>query len=226
MIRTVSFIQRRADIDRGAFRHHYENRHAPLALPKLAGLEHYVRNHVLFDGGPTSVSFDAISEFEYRDRAAFDSMIRFLDGPDGESLRRDELNFMNKPGNSFFHSNRSRITDGLRPPPGSAPKAIAIVRTSRGVSRGALSKHTREVGCDIAAAGNAVHIELDVARDSDPQGEPAWEALLHVWYPGATRGEEALSDLARHLSDLPEHCCLWIREQGNPVTEPEAEPTR
>lgn len=220
MIRTVSFIQRRDDIDRSAFRHHYENRHAPLALPKLAGLEHYVRNHVLFDGGPISVSFDAVSEFEYRDRAAFDSMVQLLNGPDGEMLRRDELKFMNKSGNSFFHSNRSRITNGLRPRPGSTPKAIAILRTSRGTSRGALSKHAREVGCAIAAAGNAVHIELDVARDGDPLGEPAWEALLHVWYPAATRSEEALANLAEHLSDQPEHGCLWIRERGNPVTEP------
>ena len=102
MIRTVAFIQRRDGIDRRSFRNHYENEHVPLATSRLVGLQHYVRNHVIDAYSTEEHAFDAISEFEYADRAAFETTLGLLAGPDGEPLRQDESKFMEKAGNSYF----------------------------------------------------------------------------------------------------------------------------
>ena len=59
MIRTLSLLKRREDLDREAFRRHYEERHVPLALPLLDGLVHYARHHVVREvRGP--IGFDVL----------------------------------------------------------------------------------------------------------------------------------------------------------------------
>ena len=45
-MKTIGLMPRRPDMSRAAFRDHYENRHAPLALGKFP-FEKYVRNHVV-----------------------------------------------------------------------------------------------------------------------------------------------------------------------------------
>ena len=62
MIRTLSLIKRRPDIERAAFREHYETVHAPLALPHMEGLVRYVRYH-LEDELLGDVGFDVVSAF-------------------------------------------------------------------------------------------------------------------------------------------------------------------
>ena len=218
MIRTVAFIQRRRGLGRGAFRDHYEGQHVPLALPRLPGLEHYVRNFVRREDGPAPIAFDAISEFEYRDQAAFGAMSAMLEGTEGDLLRADEARFMNKPGNSFFRSDRLGITTGSRPPPGTSPKAIAVVRSRGATSRRALAEQLGAVGDTIASAAGTVHVEMDVARDGAPSGERAWDALLHVWYCPGTSEEEALGELAERCSRQPQHCRLWIDERGDRIS--------
>ena len=219
MIRTVSFIQRRRDLGRDAFRNHYENRHVPLALPRLPGLDHYVRNFVEREEGPSAIAFDVISEFEYRDKSSFDAMLSMLEGVEGDRLRADEAHFMNKPGNSFFRADRSRITPGPRPAPGTTPKAIATIRSDEATERRALAAQLATAGRAIAAAPETVHVEMDVARDGDPLGAPVWEAVLHVWYRPGTEASPALTELENRLSDRPQHARLWIDERGDRISE-------
>jgi uncharacterized protein (TIGR02118 family) len=213
MIRSVSFIQRRPDLDRADFRRYYEEKHAPLARPHLAGLRHYVRNHILFEHRgehAADVPFDAISEFEYEDHAAFEAMLAMLAGPIGERIRADELNFMHKPGNSYFGAQRSVIGRSARPAPGAQPKAIALLR------RAALAERAAAVGSDLLTGGSAGCVELDVGQPGDPLGAPAWEVVLHVWLDRAATPETALPELAARLTGPGSLRCLWVAEHGEP----------
>ena len=101
MIRTIALIKRLPELDRDAFREHYETRHAPLALPYLDGLQRYVRYHVEADLFG-EVGFDVITAFWYRDKAAVDRTLAFLEGDGGAEIRADELRFMDKKANRFF----------------------------------------------------------------------------------------------------------------------------
>jgi len=101
MIKMLALIKRLSAMDRSDFREHYEERHAPLALPLLEGLSRYVRYHVVSEpfGEP---GFDVLTGFWYRDQAAADRVFTRLEGEEGDPLREDELRFMDKSGNRFF----------------------------------------------------------------------------------------------------------------------------
>jgi uncharacterized protein (TIGR02118 family) len=101
VIKTLSLLKRRPDLDRAAFRHHYETTHAPLALPLMTGLVRYVRYHIEEDLRG-AVGFDVLSAFWYRDAEAVAAMMERLGGEEGKAILADELEFMDKPGNTFF----------------------------------------------------------------------------------------------------------------------------
>ena len=112
VIKTLSLIKRRPDLDRAAFRDHYESIHAPLALPLMRGLERYVRYHVdeVLHG---EILFDVLTAFWYRDAEATREMLAQLDGEAGKAIREDELTFMDKPANTFFTVSERRLQDGI-----------------------------------------------------------------------------------------------------------------
>jgi hypothetical protein len=101
-MKTLALIARRKDIPRDAFRDHYEDVHAPLAIDTLlAGTRRYVRFHLreVLLGEP---GFDVVTGFWYRDAAAALEIGKRLAGSQGEPILRDELTFMDKPANTFF----------------------------------------------------------------------------------------------------------------------------
>ncbi|MCP4905220.1 MAG: EthD domain-containing protein [bacterium] len=101
MIKTLALLKRRPDLDRAAFRHHYETTHAPLALPLMTGLVRYVRYH-LEEDLLGEVGFDVVSAFWYRDARAVATSMEALAGEAGKPILADELEFMDKPKNTFF----------------------------------------------------------------------------------------------------------------------------
>ncbi|HEU4429822.1 MAG TPA: EthD domain-containing protein [Myxococcota bacterium] len=119
-MKTLALIVRKPEISRDAFRAHYEEVHAPLALPLLSGLVRYVRHYVQQDLHGAS-GFDVMTAFTYRDEAALRRVITRLASPTGDALLRDELSFMHKPQNRFFAA-REVAEQGAR---GSAPPPLA-----------------------------------------------------------------------------------------------------
>lgn len=111
MIKTLSLLKRRPDLDRAAFRAHYESTHAPLALPLMTGLVRYVRYHIEEDLRG-AVGFDVLSGFWYRDAEAVAAMMERLQGEEGEAILADELEFMDKPGNTFFPVSERTLVAG------------------------------------------------------------------------------------------------------------------
>ena len=59
-VKTVDFMPRRRDISRARFRNHYEQHHAPLAVP-LFPFARYRRNHLVDQS--IEPGFDCLSEF-------------------------------------------------------------------------------------------------------------------------------------------------------------------
>ena len=111
MIKTLSLIKRRPDLDRAEFRNHYEARHAPLALPHMKGLMRYVRYHIEEDL-VGEVGFDVLSAFWYRDAESIAAMMEVLGGEAGKPILADELEFMDKPANVFFPVSESWLLNG------------------------------------------------------------------------------------------------------------------
>jgi uncharacterized protein (TIGR02118 family) len=101
VIKTLSLIKRRSDLDRAAFRNHYETSHAPLALPLMKGLVRYVRYH-LEEDLLGDVGFDVLSAFWYKDAQAVSNVMETMQGEAGKPILADEQKFMDKPANIFF----------------------------------------------------------------------------------------------------------------------------
>jgi uncharacterized protein (TIGR02118 family) len=206
-MRTVAFLQRRLDLSRDAFRTHYEERHVALALPHLEGLRGYVRNHVCLESSSGPPPFDAISEFEYASVSAFDAMAAHLASGAGDAIREDEFRFMNKPGNSFFASALAATGRGTRPVAGESDKAMAALKLGPGEKREALAARAYNAAAKLEASGAAIASQIDVALAGDPLGPPAFEVVLHFWYPSGADlhvAVEALEDTLRGAGDV--HC--------------------
>jgi len=125
-VKTLALIVRKPGLSREAFRAHYEEVHAPLALPLLEGLVRYVRHYVQQDLHGAS-GLDVVTAFTYRDEAALRGVITRLASPTGDVLLRDELSFMHKPQNRFFAA-REVAEHGSRE---GAPPLACIVLAKR-----------------------------------------------------------------------------------------------
>ena len=102
VIRTLALIVRRTDVSRREFRDHYEEIHAPLALPFMTGLQHYLRNHVAEALSGPEPGFDVMTEFGYARAEDVGHIVGILESPEGDPIRRDELTFMDTQRNTFF----------------------------------------------------------------------------------------------------------------------------
>jgi uncharacterized protein (TIGR02118 family) len=93
VVKTVDFMPRRPDIDRAAFRRHYEERHAPLAVP-LFPFRRYRRNHLVDQA--VEPGFDCVSEFWVSSLAEIGAL---MTGDAGETMRADERSFLDQVAN-------------------------------------------------------------------------------------------------------------------------------
>lgn len=169
MIRTLALIVRRPDVTRRDFRDHYEDVHAPLALPHMPGLEYYLRNHVAEELNGFEPGFDVMTEFGYASAEDVAHILGVLQSPEGEPILRDELTFMDKPRNTFFAIGDPVVVAGGEQPPGSAVKVAALVKNAAAGAFGPLL----EVG-PLRAVTHEVR--------GGPHGEPPWDELAFLWY--------------------------------------------
>ena len=101
-MKTLALIVRRPDHTRQAFRDHYEQIHAPLAMETvMEGTIRYVRHHVRDEihGVP---AFDVVTAFQYRDAAGAAALLKRLETEAGRRIQADEATFMDRDKNGFF----------------------------------------------------------------------------------------------------------------------------
>ena len=139
MLKTISLISRKPDLDRAAFREHYETIHAPLALPHMTGLMRYVRYHVE-EEWVGELESDVLSTFWYRDAESAAEMIKTLSGEAGKPILADELTFMDKPKNTFFTVSERHLESQkggkMSKPNNEAEESIfVLLRNPKGQSR-------------------------------------------------------------------------------------------
>ena len=179
MIRTLVLIVRRPDISRKEFRDHYEDVHAPLAIPSMQGLKHYLRNHVAEALNGVEPGFDVLTEFGYGCAEDVKHIVDLLELPEGAHIRRDELTFMDTQRNTFFAFGDPVVGAGGEEVPEGAVKVAALVKTA---AEGAFAP--------LLAAGPLRAVTHAVL--GGPHGEPPWDEVAFFWYTPGALGDEHL----------------------------------
>jgi uncharacterized protein (TIGR02118 family) len=181
-MKTVGLMPKRQDISRAAFRDHYENRHAPLALGKFP-FEKYVRNH-LVAADPDPIGFDCLSEFWVGDVA---EIHRIMAGPIGDIMREDELRFTDqrKIGPAVAEETHiagpARIVDD-----GITTKEILLIRAAAGVSQEAFGYSVKQWGraLVVGSEGRLIRVTLDTVVPFEGRPFPDFTAILYGWGAG------------------------------------------
>jgi len=181
-VKTVGLMPRRPDITRAAFRDHYENRHAPLALGKFP-FEKYVRNH-LVASSPDPIGFDCLSEFWVGDVA---EIYRIMAGPVGDIMREDELRFTDqrKIGPAVAEETHiagpARIVDD-----GIVNKEILLIRAAPGVAHDIFMDSVRRWGRALVAGsqGQLTRVTLDMVVPFEGRPFPDFNGILYGWGSG------------------------------------------
>ena len=177
MFRNVSLIVRKPGVSRQEFRDHYEDVHAPLAVPFMDGLEHYQRNHVrraLVGGEP---SFDVVSEFGFASVEKAMAMQAVLESEAGQVILDDEATFMDKPRNRFFAVDEPRrVVDG-GPLTRGATKLVVLARAPEGPDAEAFAADA--LPALLERAGDVVRCETHRPLGG-PDGTP-WHGVAFVW---------------------------------------------
>jgi uncharacterized protein (TIGR02118 family) len=182
MMKTIGLMPKRTDISRAAFRDHYENRHAPLALGKFP-FEKYVRNHVVASD-PDPIGFDCLSEFWVEKVAEIHTIMA---GPIGDIMREDELRFTDQRkigpavAEEIHVAGPPRIVDD-----GVTHKEILLIRPSAGVSKGAFVDSAVQWGKVLAAdsAGRLLRVTMDTVVPFEGRPFPDFQAILYGWTAG------------------------------------------
>ena len=141
-------------------------------------------------------------------------MLDMLEGPQGAILRADELHFMHKPGNSFFRAQRDRILGDTRPTPGTAAKAIVLLEAEP-----VAGPEVRDLAVALSRLTDPQCVETDTPEDPTAIVSAPWGAAIHLWYSRSTGADTVFAALTESLHSQPGHCCLWMHEDGDRITQ-------
>lgn len=208
MIKTVAFIARRRDVEPDAFRDHYERVHAPLALPHLAGIVRYARNHVVAPIAGDAPGFACATEFWWRDGRSIAALLAHLETEAGAAIRRDEETFMDRARNSFF---AVRDAGGsFAAPAGAAAKVLALGRRHGDESPDAFL--ARWTGVSIPVLVAALGGARATLHDAALAGAPApWDCATWIWLAG----EPGRADAWR--AEGADACVVRVETRETPI---------
>ena len=181
-MKTVGLMPRRPDISRIAFRDHYENRHAPLALGKFP-FEKYVRNHIVASH-PDPIGFDCLSEFWVGDVT---EIHRIMAGPIGDIMREDELRFTDQRKIGPAVAEETHVAGSARTiDDGITHKEILLIRSAAGIAQAAFVERVTGWGRALVAAsdGELVRVTLDAVVPFEGRPFPPFSGILYGWGSG------------------------------------------
>ena len=92
------------------FKDYYENKHAPLAA-SLLSLEGYERNYINSKINPLLPSLGSISIFKYQSIESLNVIGKQMESEAGDTLRDDEIKFMDISKNYFFLTQSDQLTE-------------------------------------------------------------------------------------------------------------------
>ena len=193
MFNNLALIVRRPDVSRREFRDHYEDIHAPLALPFMQGLRRYLRNHVQVALDGVEPGFDVLSQFSFESLEAAGRMQAVLQSEAGQVILNDEATFMDKPRNTFFAISQPNVVIDGAAPAGEFVKVVAAAKAPAGVDAAQLrANFARDTLAPLLEAGpKALRCEThDVL--GGPHGEP-YDCVAFVWFMRDGFAPEALA---------------------------------
>jgi uncharacterized protein (TIGR02118 family) len=201
MIHVFALIRRRADFIRDAFRAHYEDVHAPLALPLLPGLTTYVRNHIREELRGTP-DFDVLSEFSYPDGKTVARSMALIEGPEGEAIRQDEASFMDRAAQRIVPVSRERI-QGDDAPDQPGPATTWLYPFPEDADLAALGKRIREEDLPAAASDGTVVLSVALAGGKEA---PDFGAIVQLYGERALEAPAGVAlalGVTRHPTAMP-----------------------
>ncbi len=175
MIKTFALIVRRPDHTRKAFREHYEEIHAPTALPLTHGLARYVRYHLEEELHGTPI-FDVITAFWYPSAKEAAATIASIDSPEGEAVRADELTFMDKERNVILPVTPEQRRGGDE---GDEP-VFVLVRAPRDGREAWLADYDAKQAPALLEALEAPRFALDHTTHPAGPDAPAWDRVTEI----------------------------------------------
>ena len=110
MIKALAFIHKKLNLSQDAFKHYYEKNHAPLANSLLT-LEGYERNYIHNYKSPLFESLGSISIFKYKSSKSLEVIGEQMASDAGDTLRNDELNFMNVEKNFYLFTESNELSN-------------------------------------------------------------------------------------------------------------------
>ncbi|MEQ8233679.1 MAG: EthD family reductase [Gammaproteobacteria bacterium] len=180
MLKLVSVLQRRADLEVEAFQRHWLEVHAPL-VARLPGLRRYVQSHTLLSGYRKGApAADGIAELWFDDTAA----LRALEDTDElAAVQADETAFIAAGGHRQVFVDEHVIKDGPIPPGG--VKNIELVRRRAGMPVPEFQRYWREVHGPLGASiGTVLRYVQNHARASSYRdgNEPPLDGFALTWF--------------------------------------------
>jgi uncharacterized protein (TIGR02118 family) len=170
-------MPRRPDITRTAFRDHYENRHAPLAIGKFP-FRKYARNHVV-ESLPDPIGFDCLSEFWVDDVA---EVLRIMSGEIGDLMREDERRFTDQPriGPSVAEETHifgppRTVEDGI------ARKEALLLRPAGNIAKEAFVEAAIAWGRQLGTVGDLMRIAFDALTPFEGRFSAGYGGVLYGW---------------------------------------------
>jgi uncharacterized protein (TIGR02118 family) len=109
LIKALAFIHKKSQITDSEFEEYYETHHAPLAQ-SLLNFEYYERNYINSNLCPFYPSLGSISIFKYESEKSLEIVGEQMASNTGDTLRKDELNFMHVEENFHVLTNSSEIS--------------------------------------------------------------------------------------------------------------------
>ncbi len=109
LIKALAFIHKKSQITDSEFEEYYEAHHAPLAQ-SLLNFEYYERNYINSNLCPFYPSLGSISIFKYESEKSLEIVGEQMASNAGDTLRKDELNFMHVEENFHVFTNSSEIS--------------------------------------------------------------------------------------------------------------------
>ena len=106
LIKALAFIHKKSQITDSEFEEYYETHHAPLAQ-SLLNFEYYERNYINSNLCPFYPSLGSISIFKYESEKSLAIVGEQMASNAGDTLRKDELNFMHVEENFHVLTNSS-----------------------------------------------------------------------------------------------------------------------
>jgi hypothetical protein len=97
MLKVLSFLSKRGDIDTQAFIDYYENNHVPLVLSLADTPTVYKRNYLVrsddFNREDDAIDFDVVTELVFPDR---DGFVAWIEDLSVAAIGTDEEKFLNR----------------------------------------------------------------------------------------------------------------------------------